>query len=194
MPNAFAIFDSLYIIKQTKKQCSGLSVQELDFLSYFACLLSLYQGHPVTDWGYVYLRNVFGAPISADILEACQLLEKNSQLQRHDTVYNITERGEVRLTFYMDLDEFKFRKPYLDAACDCLLVESILDVLSTISKDAVILESSVHGLKYLNSTDNSALSVLYQQFEVIKKAIGNRSNLFIPATSWLLFLKENQEV
>ena len=193
MPNSFAIFDTLYIIDQTKKQCSGLSVTELNFLSYFACLLSLYKGHPVTDWGYAFLRNELGAPISADLYESCQILEMNSELQKRETVFNITEQGIKRIGVYSGLKVFHQRIQFLEAACDCLLIESILDILSAISKDAVISESSVHALKYLNNSDNSALAVLYQQFDVIKRAIGNRDNLFIPATSWLFYLRQGQE-
>ena len=193
MPKASAIFDTLYIIKQTKMQCSGLSVSELNFLSYFACLLSLYHGHPVSDWGYDFLSSELGAPISADIFDSCQMLNNKGELIKQEIVFNITLQGENRLNFFLGLEEFKSRTLYIDAACNCLLIDSILNVQSTISRDAIITESSVHKLKYLNNADNSAISMLYQQFGVIKKAIGNRTNLFIPATSWLLYLRQNQE-
>ena len=191
MTNAFAVFDTLYIIERTSKQCSGLSVNELSFLSYFGCLLSLYNGRPASEWGYDFLRNDLGAPVSAELFDSCDLLEMNGELIRERAVFRLTGRGENRLCFFMSLEEFKIRVEYLNAACDCLLMESILDILSTISKDAVISESSVHALKVLNSTDNSALTLLHQQFDVIKRAIGFRGNLFIPATSWLLFLRQN---
>lgn len=193
MLNIFASFDTLYIIEKTKKHCFGLSVYELNFLSYFSCLLSLYQGCPVSEWGYMFLRNTMGAPVSAEIVESFEVMEKRGELQKQDTISCITDRGENRLSFFMGMERFKNRRPYLDAACDCLLMESILDILSTISRDAVISESSIHALKGLNCNDNSALSLLYQQFDVIKKAIGRRDNLFIPANSWLMYLKQNQE-
>lgn len=192
MPNASAIFDTLYIIKRTKIQCSGLSTSELNFLSYFACLLSLYQGHPVSDWGYDFLRNELGAPISAEISDSCQMLNNKGELSKQEAIFKITLQGEKRLNFFLGLEEFKSRSRYLDAACNCLLIDSIVNVLSTISKDAVIIESLVHKLKYLNNADNSAMSMLYQQFDAIKKAIGNRTNLLIPASSWLLYLRQNQ--
>lgn len=193
MPNAFAIFDTLYIIKQTKRQCSGLSVSELNFLGYFACLLSLYQGHPVSDWGYSFLRNESGAPISVDIFDSCRRLENKGELLKQETVFNITSKGESRLDFFLELEGIKCRTLYLDAACNCLLIDSIMNIQSIISKDAVITESFVHSLKYLNDADNCALSMLYQQFNVIKKAIGYRTNLFITASSWLVFLRQKLE-
>jgi hypothetical protein len=48
-------------------------------------------------------------------------------------------------------------------------------------------------MKYLNSEDNSAIAMLHQQFGVVKKAIGERKNLFVPALSWLEYLKQEVE-
>lgn len=190
MLNIYAIYDTLYVIEKTKSQCSGLSLNELNFLSYFACLLSLYQGHPVSEWGYSFLRNNQGAPISAELLESCQMLVQQVELQKQDMIYTITERGTQRMSFFTELSELKSRNPYLDAACNCLLIDSIVSILSIISKDALITESMVHELKCLNSGDNSALSILHEQFDLIKRAIGDHRNLFIPATSWLLYLRQ----
>lgn len=193
MPNSFAIFDTLYIILQTRKQSGGLSINELNFLSYFSCLLSLYKGHPVSEWGYTFLRNSLGAPVCADLSESCTMLENRGDLRLENAIYTITPIGESHIEFYKELEMFKERIPYLNAACDCLLIESILDILNTISKDALIVESSAHTVKYLNSDDNSSLALLHEQFNVVKEAIGNRSNLFVPATSWLLYLKQSRK-
>lgn len=193
MPNPSAIFDTLYIASHTEKQYESLSLVEVTFLSYFSCLLSLYKGNPVSDWGYFFLRNEQGAPVSADLAEACELLMVNGHIEKRNGCYHITEEGRERLFFLMNMDFFKVRQEYLQAACDCLLTGTIVGLLSILSNDAVISESSVHTMKYLNSEDNSAIAMLHQQFGVVKKAIGERKNLFVPALSWLEYLKQEVE-
>lgn len=193
MPNPTAIFDTLYIVHKTESQYESLSLMEVTFLSYFGCLLSLYKGNPVSNWGYSFMRNVQGAPVSAELAESCSLLIGKGQLEKKDACYHSTGAGETRLLFMMEMDLFKSRQEYLQAACDCLLTGTIAELLNILSGDSVITESSVHTMKYLNSEDNSAISRLYQQFGIVRQAIGERKNLFIPALSWLEYLKQELE-
>ena len=192
MTNPNAIFDSLFIVSQTSFQCAGISISELNFLSYFSCLLSLYKGIAVSDWGYSFLKSEQGVPVSAELSESCSMLVGAGELENDGVRYCMTPAGESRLKFLRTLSCMNVRTECLQAACDCLLMDSIVEILSLISRDSVIKESSLHPLKYLNSKENASLSVLYQQFEVVRNAIGDRRNLFVPATSWLLYLRQNQ--
>lgn len=193
MPNSTSIFDTLYIVSKTEDQYDSLSLSEVTFLSYFACLLSLYKGNPVSVWEYSFMRNEQGVPVSAELAEACSLLIGKGQLKKKDAYYHITGAGKERLSFMMEMELFKSRQEYLQAACDCLLTGTIAELLNILSGDSVITESSVHTMKYLNSEDNSAISRLHQQFGIVRQAIGERKNLFIPALSWLEYLKQELE-
>lgn len=192
MLNPYAIFDTLFIVNQTSSQYGGISLVELNFMSYFSCLLSLYNGNAVSEWGYSFLKSERGVPVSAELSEACSLLSQTGELTKDGVCFNPTEKGKSRLDFYNTLANIRWRMEYLQAACDCLLTDSIVEILSAISCDSVITESSVHNVKYLNSDDNASLSLLYQQFGTIREAIGNRSNLFVPASSWLLYLRQRK--
>ena len=192
MPNSSAIFDSLYIVSQTSVQYSGISLSELNFMSYFSCLLALYRGNTVSDWGYSFLKSDQGVPVSAELAESCSMLIEADELKNDGVCYGITPAGESRLQFLQTMEYMRSRIECLQAACDCLLTDSIVEILSLISLDSVIKEASLHPLKCLNCEDNSSLSILYQQFGLVRKAIGNRRNLFIPATSWLLYLRQKR--
>lgn len=192
MLNPYAIFDTLYIVNQTRLLYEGISLVELNFMSYFSCLLSLYQGNAVSEWGYSFLKSEKGVPVSAELSESCTLLYETCELSKEGVCFNLTDKGLSRLFFFKTLSDMQWRTEYLQAACDCLLTDSIVDILAVISNDSVITESSVHASKYLNCEENVSLSMLYQQFGIIRKAIGNRSNLFIPATSWLLYLRQRK--
>lgn len=165
---------------------------ELYFMSYFSCLLSLYKGNAVSEWGYSFLKSEKGVPVSAELSESCTMLYETGELSKEGVCFNLTDKGLSHLVFFDTLSDMHWRTEYLQGACDCLLTDSIVDILAAISMDSVIAESSVHTTKYLNSEKNVSLSMLYQQFEIIREAIGNRSNLFIPAASWLLYLRQRK--
>ena len=192
MHNSSAIFHSLYIVSQTSSQYAGISLSELNFLSYFSCLLSLYKGNAVSDWGYSFLKGEQGVPVSAELAESCNMLVETDELKVDGVCYGITPTGKSRLQFFQTMDFMRPRAECLQAACDCLLMDSIVGIISLISRDSVIKESCLHPLKRLNSDENSSLQILYKQFEVVKNAIGFRRNLFVPATSWLLYLRQKQ--
>lgn len=190
MPNPDAIFDSLYIVSQVSAQYDGISLSELNFLSYLSCLLSLYKGNAVSDWGYSFLKSDQGVPVSAALVESCCTLIETSEFSYSDVCYSITEGGKARLNFLQTMESLRPRVEFLQAACDCLLVDSIVEIISLVSRDSVIRESHFHPLKRLNSEDNSSLQMLYKQFGIVKEAIGLRRNLFVPATSWLFYLRQ----
>ena len=192
MHNSRAIFDVLYIVNQTSSQYAGISLSELNFLSYFSCLLSLYNGTPVFDWGYSFLKSGQGVPVSAELTESCGRLVEVGELKKEGVCYCITPMGKMRLQFLQAMDFIHPRAECLQAACDCLLMDSIVEIGTLISRDSIIKESYLHPLKCLNCEENSSLQMLYKQFEVVKNAIGLRRNLFVPATSWLLYLRQEQ--
>ena len=192
MPNSCAIFDTLYIVSRTSSQYSGISLSELNFLGYFSCLLSLYTGSAVSDWGYCFFKSEDGVPVSAELAESCDMLIGVNELKKNDICYDITPAGAAKLQFFEEMKCVRSRKECLQAACDCLLMDSIVGIISLISRDSVIKESYLHPLKCLNGEENSSLHIIYRQFEVIKNVIGFRRNLLVPATSWLLYLRQEQ--
>lgn len=116
MPNPTALFDTLYIVNSTESQYESLSLIEVSFLSYFGCLLSLYKGNSVSGWGYSFMRNEQGAPLSAELAESCTLLIGKGQLGKVDNCYHITDEGKTRLSFMMGMNLFKPRQDYLKTA------------------------------------------------------------------------------
>jgi hypothetical protein len=67
-------FDCLAIAVGTPRSVAPLSVQELHLFSYLACLLALFEGRPVADWGYRFALTSKGYPFSAEFEAARQAL------------------------------------------------------------------------------------------------------------------------
>lgn len=187
--NPSAIFDILFISNSLKRKYRDLNFNELNFLSYFACLMSLYEGNPVTEWGYTFYKNDYGAPISSAIIESVDVMTWNGELLNNDGYYGITEYGEANLKEYNDISMFVQRRKYLSAVCECLLTDTIVSLLSTLSREPVIEESMIHAQKPLNTERNSALSLLHSHFAIIQEVVGIQQELYVPAYMWLQYLK-----
>lgn len=187
--NPSAIFDILFISNSLKRKYRDLNFNELNFLSYFACLMSLYEGNPVTGWGYTFYKNDYGAPISSAIIESVDVMTWNGELLNNDGYYGITEYGEANLKEYNDISMFVQRRKYLSAVCECLLTDTIVSLLSTLSREPVIEESMIHAQKPLNTERNSALSLLHSHFAIIQEVVGIQQELYVPAYMWLQYLK-----
>lgn len=187
--NSSATFDVLYIASSTKHSYPDLSFYELNFLSYFACLMSLYDGNPTTEWNYSFFKNNDGVPVSSAIAEAVMVLSKNGEIHEESSYYEILPNGEYSLEVFKEFSIFNKRIKYLQAACDCLLMESIVSLSSILSSDPVISESASHTLKRLNSKENVSLVSLHNQFETIEKVVGLQKELFVPAYMWIQYLK-----
>ena len=187
--NPSAIFDILFITESLKQKYRDLNFNELNFLSYFACLMSLYEGNPVAGWGYTFYKNENGVPVSSAIAEAVEVMTVNSELMENGGYYGITEYGEANLKEYNDLCMFIQRKKYLSAVCECLLTDTIVTLLSTLSQDPVIEESKIHELKPLNTDRNTALALLHSHFKIIQEVVGIQQELYVPAYMWLQYLK-----
>lgn len=191
--NPSAIFDILFISNSLKKKYRDLDFNELNFLSYFACLMSLYDGNPVTGWGYTFYKNKNGVPVSSSIADAVEIMTESCELLENEGYYEITDYGEVNLNEYNDISLFIQRKKYLSAACECLLTDTIVTLLSTLSQEPLIEESKIHELKPLNTDRNSALALLHSHFDIIQEVVGLQQELYVPAYIWLQYLKLNKK-
>ncbi len=191
--NSSATFDILYIASSTKRSYPDLGFYELNFLSYFACLMSLYDGNPTAEWGYSFYKNKDGAPVSSAIAEAVTALSESGEMKEYERYFGIMPNGECSLEVYKGFSLLNKRMRYLDAACDCLLTDSIVSLASTLSLDPIIKESTVHSLKMLNSDDNDSLASLHSQFDIIRKIVGLQRELFVPAHIWIQYLKLSNE-
>lgn len=187
--NSSATFDVLFIANSTKHSYPDLSFYELNFLSYFACLMSLYDGNPTTEWEYSFYKNEDGVPVSSAIADSVKVLSDSGEMSDKSKFYGILPRGELSLEYYRGFSLFEKRIKYLEAACDCLLTDSIVSLSLVLSLDPVITESAVHSLKCLNSDQNSTLVALHEQFATIQKVVGLQHELFVPAHLWIQYLK-----
>ncbi|HYF32493.1 MAG TPA: hypothetical protein VD993_15320 [Chitinophagaceae bacterium] len=197
--NPDAIFDCLYIGKRLQRKINDFSMYEIQFFSYFSCLLSLYDGNPVESWNYSFIRTEFGSPYSIEIHKSIQILTSGEFLREQKDIsgyYAFTPKGVEYLNYFQAaMQSISWRKKYLDTACTSISLLPYGDIKEAINSEPV-LNSARHSQKRnLLLDSNPATKVLYSQFKALRTALEDKyTDLIVPATVWIDALnKEKNE-
>ncbi len=184
-PEAF--FDAVTIIRRTSPELVGVSRFEVQRIAYLACMLGLYDGEPLADWGYLFIRSDFGAPFSADLNSAMDLLfEKN--LMHIAVNGRFTENTALtgRLALLMS-DRLATRERFLDPACDSALYLPASTLAAGIDAEPTSQSAALQdgGRPLL---DNSAQSLLYEQIKAVREVVGaSTEDLLTPSMLWMTY-------
>src|SRR5215469_17108196 len=113
MNNPAAYFDMLYLGGRMSDLVEGFSRPELHLLSYASCLLSLYEGYPVAEWGYEFIAAENGLPFSPDIDASIDVALDLVQIRRGDPLMLLSNEGAAEMAELRQLEGNKARERYL---------------------------------------------------------------------------------
>lgn len=188
--NIYANFDVLYYLSNSVTRYAEQTAFEINTMLYLSLLLSLYDGNATPEWGYLFTRSKFGAPISIEIIEELDRFSINGVLKQE-------ENGYYRLTdssFENMVDElakshmFKWRTKYIRASIDSVLTKPFPRVI-----DAIQYEPGIRMLKELNRTSvlhgKVSTKLLFEDFKVIREIVNSPNiDLIVPASLWIDYL------
>lgn len=189
-----SILDTLYIGSKLQSKIGDFSLSEVQFFAYLSCLLSLYDGHPVSSWNYSFIKSNLGSPYSADVHRALDLLLSNGSIvETSENFYKITDKGIKNLTFYKTQMLLKWRAIYLETACRSLSILPYGTIKEALTNEPVM-SSARNSLtsRSLLENSNPATEALYIQFSSLKSALeGQYKTLIGPAIVWIESLNMN---
>jgi hypothetical protein len=189
MPSPSAVFDFIFLTARLEARLGCATTGEIHLFSYLGCLLSLFNGFPVAEWGYSFTGLEAGAPFSPELQEANDQLLSSGMIAPMKIGFCLSKVGTGELDLLTSFELFASRKDSLDAACSSLLAFPVGFVRSAMSMEP--------GLRPVLKTGGTRrllaeapLSKLYEQFEALNQAVGRTSDLLVPATVWLTYLAE----
>lgn len=192
--NSTAVYDVLLIAKYLQKYNYDFNFSEINLFSYFACLLSLYNGEIVSHWGYSFIKNKLGVPISAELQGAIQQeITCGHLMSKMEGYYEISTKGLNFLDKLSIMPRYKVRSIFIENACNSLLVNPIGNIRALLNSDPVISSTKESSLRRLLDENTGTTELLYKQFATLKKAIDCELNndLFIVAITWLKCIQYN---
>ena len=193
--NPFAIYDTLFVGNKLQRYIGDFNSSEVQLFCYFSCLLSLYEGNPTSFWGYKFIKNDLGVPLSTEVYTALDCLLVNNELEKADNYYKITSEGKSKCEVLSEFGRFENRNKYLQASCESLLALPIGYIRNSINSEPIVRAANNSTVRTLVDEENGAIALLYEQFELLKEAIDtNDSDLFVPAVTWLKYLQLPKDV
>ena len=186
--NSFVIFDVLFIATNLQKYNCDFNFSEINLFCYFSCLLSLYAGKPSSEWGYAFIKNEYGVPISAEVNSSIKWFKDAEYLiEDNEGYFNITNKGIEFKNQLMEMNRYSERKLFIENACDSLLLNSIGDIRSIIHEEPIIKKKKNSSLRQLLNDNSGTIDLLYNQFAILKHLLNgdNTNDMFLAALTWL---------
>jgi hypothetical protein len=188
MSNPLAFFDLLHIGERMTDLVEGFSTSEIHLFSYASCLLSLYDGQPVADWGYDFVSTENGLPFSKDLDAATATAESLGFIERKHTLFIPTEDGISELAELRIFETNQCRTKYLEGAVDALLVLNPGNI-----REAFDFDPAIKFLKKGKRTDwvltEPVIARLYENFDQLRKTLALEVGDFsVPFVTWLRYL------
>lgn len=183
-----ATFDTLTIIARLEPTVGRVLPSEVHLFAYLACLLSLYSGHPVADWGYAFTGTVEGSPFSANVSEAIGMLRASSDLLSDTTGLSLSESGRTEYELLRTLTQNAAREEFVVGACSSVLALPVPLVRSAMQQEPALrrVTALATSRPLLEGVD---VDVLYEQFQALAIVIGSEiRDVMVPAVAWLTYL------
>lgn len=193
MHNPEACFDALSIIKNLVPVLQGIGQLEIQRSAYLACLLAIYDGKPLADWGYRFAKTAYGTPFSSEINDALEIFTDKGIVVEKEGKFELSEYG---LSFYNAISkmvDLNRRSKYTETACDSTLLipPSILSegIDNEPTMKRALQKETGGGL-----LQGSSLQLLYDQFAMLSKVVDrDDKDLLTPSVIWISFIS-NQSI
>ena len=177
-------FDIIFIMNKIKHRITELSIFELNSLLYFALLLSIYDGKNISDWKYKFSYHKYGGPFSTDVYNNLKLLLSNNFVSKNNDFYKLTSNC-FNIEIYSNLRRFSWRTNYLNISIDSTLGYPFPKAINSIQEEPGIknAQKNKHRLALHSNTD-----FINDYFKSLKKALGDKENLWLIAKIWINYL------
>lgn len=179
--------DGLVIFAGSPTSVLPMSVNEMHLYSYLGCILALFKGKPVADWGYSYAITSEGFPWSAEFEEGRKQLCATGMIQINDRGQMTPRPAELatELKALLNVVSVAERRPWLRAAVECALAFPIGSIRHAISRSPGVVTPFLLGQRgRLLEPDDTTL--LYEEYAVVSQVLGAGAHDFLsPAIIWL---------
>lgn len=182
-----AYLDALVIMNDAPASVLPMSVNEMHLYSYLGCVLALFKGKPVADWGYPYAITSEGFPWSAE-------LDQAREAQCASGLIEVDDRGMMRarpwelaaeLDTVLSLGSWSERRPWLRAAVECALALPMGSIRHAVSRSPGVATPFLLGQRgrLLEPADTK---LLYEEYAVVSQVLGaGAQDILSPAVIWL---------
>jgi hypothetical protein len=184
-PEAYC--DALFVLGDAPKSLLPMSIVEMHLFSYLGCILALFRGEALGNWGYQYAVTTDGFPFSAQFEEARKLLVEAGLVEVDDDGHLRPRLPEltVESEAIMETGAWSARRAVIRSAMDCALALPLGAVRFAIRRTPGM--SSAAKLRQRRRLlDPDDVTLLYDEYKVVHSVLGGASDdMLSPAVIWL---------
>jgi len=185
MQSPEAFYDTITIVRELGPTLGGVSRLEVQRASYLSCLLALYRGRPLAEWGYRFARTEFGTPFASEINDALEFLVNSSQLVEQGVRFHLTRSSQQLLEHLRSLASLAERDEYLHAACGSALAVPPATFSEGLDNEPTV-QSAFQRSAGGGLLQGPALQILYEHFDALSNILDEEvGDLLTPSVVWL---------
>ncbi len=188
MSSMDAHFDCLAIGNELSSiRFVGTTEPEFQLLGYLSCLLSLFEQHAASEWGYSFVATPYGYPFSEQIQESIVSLTSSGLFSLSGSQYLVSDKAK---TLYDNLSQhsiFAKRINPIRSATSCLILFPSGLVQNAVANNKDI-TSSINFSRTEHLFSDNSVAEIYEIFGQIINILGYVPNdLVVPASIWLRY-------
>ncbi len=182
-----AYFDVSCLMSEVKPSLVPVSVSEIHLYAYLACIIALWKGKAIGDWGYTFALTSEGFPFSPELEEGRHLLDSRGfiKIDVNGDMFpeNLLLLQEQEAVF--SESRWVSRREYISAATDCALTLPGGSIRYAIGKSPGFGSAVVLGQNSPLLTEFDT-DTIYEEYQIIANALDDQDiDLLSPAVIWL---------
>lgn len=182
-----AYFDAVAIAADAPASVMPMTVIEAHLYAYLGCILGLFKGQAVGDWGYPFAVTSEGFPFSVQF-EAARSMVVARGLVEEDGAGLMTARSDelaTEICSLLTLGSWVDRRQWLRAATQCALALPVGSIRHAIGQTPGLAASVRLGQRrHLLQSDD--IELLYEEYGIVSSVLGAEvKDLLSPAVIWL---------
>lgn len=182
-----AYFDATAIVADAPASVMPMTVIEAHLYAYLGCILGLFRGQALGDWGYRFAVTSEGFPYSVQF-EAARTIVVARGLVDEDGAGMMTARRDelvAEIDSLLTMGSWADRRQWLRAATQCALALPVGSIRHAISQTPGLATSVRLGQRRLLLQADD-IDLIYEEYGVVSSVLGaNVKDLLSPAVIWL---------
>lgn len=182
-----AYFDVVAIMADAPASVVPMTVIEAHLYAYLGCILGLFKGQAVGDWGYAFAVTSEGFPFSAQFEIARSIVIARGLIDQDGQGMMTVRRDDLAAEFdkLLTMASWAGRRLWLRAATQCALALPVGSIRYAIGQmPGVVASVRLGQRRQLLQADD--IDLIYEEYRIVSSVLGPKAeDLLSPAVIWL---------
>jgi len=181
-----AYFDAVAIAADAPASVMPMTIIEAHLYAYLGCILGLFKGQAVGDWGYSFAVTSEGFPFSVQFETARSMVVARGLVDEDGAGFMSARHDELaaEIGSLLTFGSWAARRQWLRAATQCALALPVGSIRHAIGQTPGLASVRLGQRRLLLQADD--IELLYEEYGIVSSVLGaDVKDLLSPAVIWL---------